>query len=459
MGSHLRKILDVIADYNRLVGFNSIFLITIGISCMIACVALFGIELPLGAFIALWSILIINALLLFLDPLLMDRYLKDLMAVRRKAGLPVDSLKGMKAIEDMVKYEFKYALAIFIMALVSFLMFLAGIKWLILFLHLSMIVMLSLLAFTSVGQRKYYYGPSEVIRAYEPEITPMVLNSIVYDFLDYALDPLTRLKLDEYKRFLDERRKLDFSVGDILSKTFLLVYLNEQGAIRIEDVRSELGEVLKKPTYVGDVELHPDLGFERLKMLMERGRRLVKPFFILLDRLFIDIYDNLREFKNRELYADFESDRNVNLGSTCHVLVLLYNNLPYDRKVRVSFRAEGFEPASGTFLVELPKRDFDLPEEDRIPIYDKAAPDTGDVVGLVSRVLDNTRAIWLPLVASDAGTKNVVVVVEDEDGKMLCGESFRVNVRRSITSVLRTSLGYAGPGAGVITYLLQLLLS
>ena len=456
------RMLNTIASYNRSVGFISIFVLTIAISSIVSLAVFLGIEptatVLFWILLPPWLVLVTDAFLLFLDPLLMEHYLEELMAEKRKSGLPVDALKGVRSIEEMARYELKYSGIILLMASLSFLMFLAGVTWSVLCLHLSMILVLLLLAFTSIGKRKYYYGPDEILEAYEPEVSPVVLKSVIYDFLSYVLDPFTRLKLDEFKAFVNERRKPELSFGDVISKMFFLMYLREQGTINDEVVKAELEEVLKDPSHVEEIGTHPVLGFRYLRKLISRGRRLVKSFFILLDRLYVDVYDNLPEFRGKELYADFEADRDVEVGSTCNALVLLYNNLPVEKKARIYYEAEGFEPSFGSFLITLPERDFELPERDRLPVHDREAPDTGDVVGLVSRVLDNARVVWLPLVARDVGVRNISVVVEDEDGTVLYGESHKVCVHYSLTSVLRALLGYVGPAAGLISYVLRILI-
>ena len=454
-----RGALNWISWYNKHVGFRSLTWLTLPTAVALLALAFLGVDIReptcFAPFLALWAWLVFNALMLLLNAHLMDNYFTRLLAEKRRRGLPIDAMTGISTLRELIRADKSYAGWLFIMALASLAMFIVGVAIIVVAAHVAVIGLYVIFGLATMGRREVLYSPEDVIRSYRPEVNPAVLEEPIYGFLETVLDPINRLKLDEYKAFLSERTRPGLNVGDVMGKAFFLLYQEAQGVIGREVVRAELSEVLAGPEQVEEVERSPVFGLDYLMGLVERGRKFVPTFFKLLDRLYITIYDNLPELRARDTYVDAEVIGSLRTGDECHVMVFLFNNTPEQRAVEVAFKAPGFSPDEGSVLVELPGRDFELPEEDKLPLHDPGAPDTGDVVGLLSRVLDNLRVVWFTITADSAGTKSVSIHVREFGGRTLFGVSRRVNVGYRLGDLFRKLVGAGGTAGGIAASLIR----
>ena len=445
--------------YNEHVGFKSLTWLTLPIAIALFGLTFIGVDIReptfFMPFLAIWIWLVINALLLFSNAYLMGQYFSQLLAEKRRRGLPIDAMTGITTLKELIEADKNYAMWLFAMALISLLMFIVGVAIIIIAAHIAIISLYIVFGLATMGRREILYGPEDVIRSYRPEVNPAVLERPVYDFLETMLDPINRLKIDDYKAFLAERTKPGLKVGDVMGKAFFLLYQEAQGVIERDVVRSELSEVLAKPEQIDEIEKSEVFGLDYLKELVERGRRLVPTFFKLLDRLYIMIYDNLPELKAREVYVDAEVMESLKTGDECYVMVFLFNGSPEPRVIEISFTAPGFSPSEGRVLVELPERDFEFPEQDKLPIHAPEAPDTGDVVGLMSRVLDNLRVVWFTITASSAGTRSIGIHVREVGGLTLFGMSRRISVSYRLGDIFRKLIGAGGTVGGIAASLIR----
>ena len=451
-----------ISWYNKHVGFKSLMWITLPIAIALLVLTFLGIDIRepvyFTSFIAIWTWLVVNALLLFLNACLMERYFTKLLAEKRRKGLPIDAMIGITTLKELINADKSYAAWLSIMALVSLLMFIVGVAIMVIIAHIAIVGLYMIFGLTTMGKRDMLYSPDDVISSYKPEASPTVLEAPIYDFLETVLDPINRLKIDEYKAFLAERIKPGLSVGDVMGKVFFLLYQRAQGVVGRGVIRSELSEVLASPEHVREIEESPVFSLDYLEGLVERGRKTVPIFFKLLDRLHITIYDNLPELKAKDVYVDAEVIGSLKTGEECHIMVFIFNNSPEPREVEVSFKAPGFSPDGGEVIVELPGRDFKLPEEEKLPLHDPEAPDTGDVVGLMSRVLDNLRVVWFSTTARTAGTGSISIHVREVRGRTLFGVSRRVSVGYRLGDMFRKLMGAGGTVGGIVASLMRVFL-
>jgi len=453
--------LDWVASYNRWMGIKVFSCLTFSVAVILAVLSFLNIDIrhtacliPLLTILA-W--LVFNALLLWLNAILLEKRLSGFLAQARSQGLPVDAMVGVPTLKELVRDEKRYTFWIFLMAVASLAMFVVGIAIMVVAAYMTMVGLYILFGFTMVGRRELFLSLEDIKRSYRPVTSPVVLEEPVYGFLEVILDPVSRLKLDEYKKFLEERIKPDLHVGDVMSKLILLLYLEEQGVIDRSTVRAELSEVIARPEYVEDMETHPEFGFDNLRDVIRRGRDAVPPFFRLLDRILVTLRDNLSVFKNCPTYADADVTSSIKHGDMCYIVVFLFNNDVTARTVEVIMKAPGFSPDQESVLIELPARDFDLPEEESLPLYDPEAYDTGDVIGLMSRVLDNLRVVWFSVMADTAGAKCVTVQARSPGEKTIFGTSMKIRVSYRLSDLFRSLGGIGGAIGGIAAAALRVL--
>lgn len=451
-----------IAGYNKHVGFRSLTWLTLPIAITLLALTFLGIDIRepvyFAPFIAILAWLMINAAMLFLNARSMEKYFTELLSEKRKKGLPIDAMVGVTTLKELIKADKGYAAWLFWMTFASLLMFIVGVAIIVIAAYIAVIGLYGVFGLATMGRREVLYSPEDVIRSYKPEVNPAILEEPIYGFLETILDPINRLKIDEYKAFLAERTKPGLNVGDVMGKAFFLLYQETEGVIDRDIVKSELSEVLADPSQVEEVEEHPHFGLNYLKDLVERGKKFVPTFFKLLDRLYITIYDNLPELKASDAYIDAEVIESIKSGDECHIMIFLYNNTPEPKTVEVTFAAPGFSPSEGRVLIELPERDFEFPEQEKLPLYDREAPDTGDVIGLMSRVLDNLRVVWFTITADVIGTKSIGIHVREVGGRTLFGVSRRVNVGYKLGDLFRKLIGAGGTMGGIAASLIRIAL-
>lgn len=315
----------------------------------------------------------------------------------------------------------------------------------------------------SIIKREHVLDPDEMLKLYEPDTFPTVMTTDI--FLETFIDPFNRLKFGEYMSELSGYLKNGLAVGDALSKITLLLFQNLYGALGVDDLRGEVSELFQKKENVAKIEMHSTFGFDRLKIILEKTRKLVPEFTRLLDRLFVRILDDLPELKNSNLYIDAEVSSEKTKGQIGKCFVLLYNNqASKSQTISVSYSSGSIAPAIGEVTLTLPVRDFELPNADSLPVYDRTQSDSSnytgetDIVGLMSRFMENTRIVWFSFEVRENGIKPVVITVKDkETGQMLFGRTFLIEAANNLPEFLLKVLGAASVFIGVFLPIARLL--
>lgn len=416
------KSLYSLSQYNRRIGLPSILGTSMLISLLIGLSLYLGFDITGTALnivaLALLLFMSVDALLMLANFLIMNYLFDRVLEDYSRRGLPYASLTGIEALKDSSARETRYSIILVVSALASLLMYLLGdISLQIMFIYTAVGLSFITLGF-SVIKRKYVLDPDEMLKLYEPNVFPIVMKIDV--FLETFMDPLNRLRFDEYKRELAGYLKEGLAVGDALGKICFLLYQNLQGAIGRENLRRELSELVKNDEFVNKLESHQVFDFDRLKIILAKSKRLIPEFTRLLDRLFINTLDNLPDLKDSSVFIDAEASWEKRRGQLCKAFILLYNNQSDKAKtLTVNYSAPAFAPSSAEVVVTLPPRDFDLPSEDVLPVYSEGEK---DVVGLASMIMDNVRIVWFSFEVKENGLKPVSVTVRDKDsGQTLFG--------------------------------------
>jgi len=424
-----------LSRYNRNVGLPSL-LITSLIASLSVGLSLFfeadSLTIPLTIVARVMLIfMVVDAALILLNLSVMSNYLNHILSGLRRKGLPYDSLTGVEAIQDTLMKEIRYAIVLFVSSISSLTMYLLGILGIVMFVYLSLTSSLITFGFTVI-RRRSALDPGEMLEIYEPDTYPIVLGSST--LLETFIDPFHWLQFDDYRREVSTYLGEGLSVGDAMSKMTLLLYQAVQGVITDEVVRREVGEMLKSEDYLSRVEEHQAFGFETLKIIVSKVRRLTPELTRLIDRMFLIAMDNLPDFKRSETLIDAEASWERRRGKTCNAFTLLFNNQDKPQRLSISYNAPSFSPGSGEVSITLPPRDFELPSEDSLPIYSEEGM---DIIHLLSKAMDNTRFVWFSFETKETGVKPVVISVKDrETGATLFGKTFMVEAYYDLSGLL-----------------------
>jgi hypothetical protein len=332
----------------------------------------------------------------------------------------------------------------------------------IIFAYLSMGSALIIFGF-SIIKREHVLDPDEMLKLYEPDTFPMVMTTDI--LLETFIDPFNRLKFREYLVELSGYLKNGLAMGDALSKLTLMLFQNLYGALGVEDLRSEFSELFKEKQNIVKIEMHQTFGFDRLRVILEKTKKLIPEFTRLLDRLFVKILDDLPDLKNNDLYIDAEVSPEKTKGQIGRCFVFLYNNqASKSQTISVTYSSGSITPATAEITLTLPVRDFELPNVDSLPVYDMTKFDSSqnigenDIVGLMSRLMENTRIVWFSFEVRENGIKPIVVTVKDkETGQMLFGRTFLMEASNNLPELLLKALGVASVFIGVFLPIARLL--
>lgn len=461
------KYLHLLAIYNRRIGLPSILFASIFASTLLGIYTYFGVKLynePLGTLTTgLQFIVIADSFLILFNLLAMNYFFQSILKKYYRQGLPYASLVGIEAIYDSFLRETRFALLLCASSTASLVMYFIGSNSPeIIFAYLSMGSALITFGF-SIIKREHVLDPDEMLKLYEPDTFPLVMTTDI--FLETFIDPFNRLKFNEYLGELKGYLKDGLAIGDALSKITLLLFQNIYGALGVDDLRSEVSELFKGRENVEKIELHRTFGFDRLRIILEKTRRLVPEFTHLLDRLFVQMLDDLPELKDSTLYIDAEVSPEKTKGQIGRCFVFLYNNqTSKSQTLSVSYSSGSITPATMEFTLTLPVRDFELPNADYLPVYNKTQLDSttytteNDIVGLMSRFMENTRIIWFSFEVRENGVKPVVVSVKDKDtGQTLFARTFLIEAANNLPELLLKALGVASVFIGVFLPIARLL--
>jgi len=432
------KNLHYLSQYSRKIGIPSILMSSLFVTVIVGVSLYFDPSATVlqtallnNSSLILLVFSVLNSIIILLNLRIMHNLFKKALRDFQVKGLPYVSLSGVQDLQEITKREIRYANILVISSLFSLVLFLIRA-------FVPYIIYASAgLAFVTFGfsilKKEQVLDPDEILRLYKPSIFPSVMKINI--FFDTFIDPFSRLRFDEYKSELNHYIKSEYSLGDALGKIFLILYQNLKTSLSWESAIKELTELFQDGSKVDRLNHHPIFGFDRFKIIINKAERIIPEFFNLLNRLYMNLFDNLPEFRDSDIYISAECSWNKTRGGLCNAFILTHNNdADKTRNLTVSYQAPSFAPESYEVDVILQPRDFDLPFDDRLPIYSDSGQ---DVVGVMSKVVDNMRILWFSFEAKEVGSKPVLIKVKDnETGVTIFGKTFIVKTRYDLTGIL-----------------------
>ncbi len=432
------KNLYYLSRYSRKIGIPSILMSSLLVTVIVGVSLYFDpsasvLETSLlnNSSLVLLAFSVFNSVIILLNLRIMLNLFQKALQDFQKKGLPYASLSGVQSLQEITKREIRYANILVISSLFSLILFL--LKAFVPYIVYASVGLAFITFGFSILKKEQVLDPDEILRLYEPSIFPSIME--INDFFDTFIDPFSRLRFDEYKSELNKCISSEYSLGDALGKIFLLLYQNLKASLSWEYVRKEIFELIQDETDVDALNFHPIFGFDRLKVIINKAERIIPEFFNLLDRLYMDLFDNLPEFKSKDVYLSAECSWSKKRGELCTAFILAHNNdSNRTRNLTISYQAPSFSPESHEVNLVLQPRDYDLPVVERLPIYNDSEQ---DVLGLMSKIVDNMRIIWFSFETTEVGNKPVIIKVRDsETGIVMFGRTFVVKTRYDLTAIL-----------------------
>ncbi|MFX0070511.1 MAG: hypothetical protein ACFFAO_05405 [Candidatus Hermodarchaeota archaeon] len=412
-------------------------------------------------FYAVLFVYFINSVMLFYGASFTKSSLKKRLDFERKRGRPIDSLDGFDLLYSNVN------------RVINFLKVIAILCFIALGLFLSMLIARLLeIGYAAIGFALFGFGLALLVRSlnlnihdvnglsdfYRPATHQIFLDNFFAEIFANHLDPVTYLKWDEYIAGLNKIlnptfvQKIKQDEPDELPITFalerilFLYYLNYQEVLSREQFSNELKEVINIDSETFDIEkgLLVDGAWYFSIKDVEKLFKFIKfynpGFFNIIDRLQLELSDNIERISKDPIYMDSSSQEVVFKDTELNIMVFLYNNFKDSKKYRLRIIAPGFEPGEVKIDIEVEGRGaFEIPSQP-IPLI---AKDKTDIASVLSAMLENGDTTWISLEPRALGEQTIQIFLETEDGVIIEGKTRAVRVTKDLFSQLKklTSMG------------------
>jgi hypothetical protein len=402
----------------------------------------------------------LNSLLLLLGAFYTQKALKNRLKFERKRGRPIDSLDGFDLLDNNVKKVINLLFIIALLCLVSLGLFVT-----------MLILKLLELGYAAIGFALFGFGLALLIRSlklnihdvnglqdfYKPTTHQIFLDNFFSDVLSNHLDPVTFLKWDEYLVVLNKilnpnfveivkvREAEELPITFAIEKILFLYYLKYQEVLTNEQFLGELKEVINLDSETFNNErgalIEGRWYFSRkdIYKLFDFIKRFNPGFFKIIDRLQLELTDNIERVSKDLIYMDSSSQEVVFKNSELNIMVYLYNNAEAAKEYRIKVVAPGFDPKEIILDIEVEGRGtYRIPEKP-IPLFSSG----DDIVGTLSIMLENGDTTWLTLEPREIGEQTIQIFLETADGTIIEGKTRSVKVSKDLKSQIKklTSIG------------------
>jgi len=396
-----------------------------------------------------------NSVMLLLGASSTESSLKMRLKFERQRGRPIDSLDGFDLLASSVK------------RVTNLLKFIALICFIAIILFVIMIVIDFLdIGFAAAGFALVGLGLSILIRSlnlnihdvnglqdfYKPTTHQIFLDNFFAEILSNHLDPVTFLKWDEYLAELNsiltitfihkikEQEEDELPITFAIERILFLYYLKFQDVLTEEQFIQELKEVIDVSSDKFDIEKGIFMegawyfSAKDIYKLFNYIKKFNPGFFNIIDRLQLELADNIERVSKDPIYMDTTAQEVVYLNSELNIFCFLFNNSPEAKKYAIKVNAPGFEPAKLKLDIEVEGRGtFTIPNSP-IPLI---SSEGRDIAGVLSTMLENGDTTWLTLEPREVGEQTVQIFLLSEDGTIIEGKTRAVKVTKNIKDYLK----------------------
>ncbi len=446
-------------SYMSNVGKLLLFVLPIAlVAITILTLSAFDITLIIIFYVIL-AIYLFNSIMLFLGANSTESSLKMRLNFERKRGRPIDSLDGFDLLANNVRRVTNLLKVISLICLVALVLFLV-------MLLLGEDDMGTNLGFAAAGFSLVGFGLALLIRSlnlnihnvnglqdfYKPTTHQIFLDNFFAEILSNHLDPVTFLKWDEYLAGINqiltpsfiqkvkEQEAEELPITFAIERMLFLYYLRFQDVLTEEQFTQELKEVIDVDSDIFDIkkglmiENRWYFGTADITKLFEYIKTFNPGFFNIIDRLQLELADNIERVSKDPIYMDSTAQEVVYLDSELNIFCFLYNNSPEAKKYILKVNAPGFEPKKLKLNIEVEGRGTFVIPNTPIPLI---SSESRDIAGVLSTMLENGDTTWLTLEPRETGEQTVQIFLLSEDGTIIEGKTRVVKVTKNIKDYLK----------------------
>ena len=396
-----------------------------------------------------------NSFMLLLGASSTESSLKMRLKFERKRGRPIDSLDGFDLLSSSVKRVTNLLKFISLICFTAIILF---------------VVMLALdvldIGFAAAGFALVGLGLSILIRSlnlnihdvnglqdfYKPTTHSLFLDNFFAEILSNHLDPVTFLKWDEYLAELNkiltpdfiqkvkEQEEEELPITFAIEKLLFLYYLKFQEVLSEDQLIQELREIIDVNSDNFDVEKGVFMesawyfSIKDIYKLFNYIKKFNPGFFNIIDRLQLELADNIERVSKDPIYMDSTAQEVVYLNSELNVMIFLYNNAPENKKYTVKVVAPGFDPTEMILDIEVEGRGTFMIPDKPIPLISSGST---DIAGVLSTMLENGDTTWLTLEPRETGEQTVQIFLLSSEGTIIEGKTRTVKVTKNIKDYIK----------------------
>lgn len=311
------------------------------------------------------------------------------------------------------------------------------------------------------------------LRVFQPRVTPITLDNLLSDSILAFLDPITKMRFDEWTDSIVMALRQDFEpslpprtrMERAREKILLLFYLRRRMPLQLptKAFEDELTEIIQAEHLRSLQEgQFSGINFSVLEEIFDRLRERIPEVFATIDRLIIELTDNLANFiGNDDIWVSISAPEKVS-GNRHPFRILAFalnrNTTEFSQKKRtVTFHLQG---AQNSFMESI-EYAFSLDEAEPMGMAEAQLPfissEGNDIVGVLGRILQIGDAVWFTTSRSAFRSHIFHLSVSEKDRGAIFGETIKIDLVRDLGFYIRAYGGRLSALTGVILPLFSFL--
>ena len=314
--------------------------------------------------------------------------------------------------------------------------------------------------------------PGALMKYYNPVSIPSQIDNFLSDTVFPFLDPITRTRWDEFGEFLLQNLKESFEPQEdpltkleiAREKVLLFAYLNLSmpTSITREKIKKELAEMFISEQVVDLLFAGEKSGitWEILLEIIGKVQRKAPETFVVIDRIIVELTDNLKAFKYNKLFITTTAPSKV-VGNMRPFRILVFmlnkdltNFGTKKRPVQVKLVSEGSNSLPDIYDIHLDEAEGMDIKSDELPLLGEGE----DIVGFLARILQVGDAVWFQVFRRNFGIHLFNVRVSEEGKGSIYGQSLEIPINRDIMFYIKQYGGKLSAVGGAALPVLGLIL-
>ncbi|PWI48058.1 hypothetical protein CEE45_08520 [Candidatus Heimdallarchaeota archaeon B3_Heim] len=446
----------------------------------------------------LWTFLFANSLAYLINGLLVRRSFNTETQKKAAEGFPVDSLEGFSSVTAFTKQVLlnsgiiagviflSWILMLTVVMVIPFLQNNDSINDVVIdltgqdFSALEGAFLRPILIFSAIGlvliaigillllkiPEKPSFEVGAFLKYYYPRQTPLILDNLLSDAVLAFLDPITKMRFDEWTESIRSSLNPSFEYGlDLVTrverareKILLLFYLKKRMPILLpmDSFKSEITEVIHENKYNQFSEGgNSGITFAILTDIFNQLSTRIPEVFMTIDRLIIELTDNLEDFlDNKDLWVNVSAPEKV-VGNENPFRFLMFALNKDVKRYRERKRMVDFK-VSGTQKHFMEDLSISVPLDEAEEIQTEShnlefiSEGSQDILGLVTQILQIGDATWFTVERKEFSSHLFHLSISEKDRGSIFAETISVDVTRDLMFYVRTYGGKLSALSGLL---------